>query len=112
MSTIHHDSISVLRRHLRTPARLRVVYQRPCREMGWRVAPMDERQPDPTALSYWFPRIEAAGIPVPRTMLVETPRCAMEAVWAAFDGKEDGDIKPLVQAIAQAAASIGYPTFL
>jgi len=40
-----------------------------------------------TALSYWFPKIEAAGIPVPRTKILRMPREAREAIWAAFDGK-------------------------
>ena len=26
---------------------------------------------DRTALSYWFPKIEAAGLPVPKTILVK-----------------------------------------
>jgi hypothetical protein len=46
-----------------------------------------------TALSYWFPQIEAAGIPVPRTKIVHMPKVAQEAIWAAFDGKDAGDPK-------------------
>ena len=28
---------------------------------------------DKTALSYWFPKLEAAGLPVPKTVLLEMP---------------------------------------
>jgi hypothetical protein len=42
---------------------------------------------DRTALSYWFPKIQAAGIPVPRTTIVRMPKEAQEAIWAAFDGR-------------------------
>ncbi len=44
---------------------------------------------DRTALSYWFPLIEAAGIPVPRTRIVRMPKEAQEAIWSAFDGKKE-----------------------
>ena len=42
------------------------------------------------ALPYWFPRIEAAGLPVPRTTIARMPLAAQEDVWALFDGN-DGD---------------------
>ena len=70
---------------------------------------------DKTRLAYWFPLIEAAGIPVPRTTIIEMPKDAQECVWSAFDGK-DGK-KPEVMAafvaeIAAAASKYGYPFFL
>jgi len=46
---------------------------------------------DPTCLSYWFPKIHAAGLPVPRTKIVtmdvgDTRRDMFEV----FDGKPMG----------------------
>jgi|SRR5712671_6812069 hypothetical protein len=67
---------------------------------------------DRTALSYWFPKIEAAGIPVPRTKIVHMPRAAQEAIWAAFDGKDAGDPKPFFAELTAAASEIGFPVFL
>lgn len=43
---------------------------------------------DKTALSYWFPLLEKAGLPVPRTIISLMPLSARESVWAAFDAKE------------------------
>lgn len=43
---------------------------------------------DKTALSYWFPKIEAAGIPVPRTMIFKMPADAQAVIWGGFDGKK------------------------
>jgi hypothetical protein len=67
---------------------------------------------DKTALSYWFPRIEAAGLPVPRTILLNMPEAAQESIWAAFDGNEAGNPKAFFDEIANAAAEVGYPAFL
>jgi len=64
------------------------------------------------ALSYWFPLIEAAGLPVPRTIIVDMPDEAMEAMWGWFDGKDAGDSKPFFSALATAADMLGYPCFL
>lgn len=33
---------------------------------------------DKTALSYWFPKLDAAGIPVPKTILLDMPIKAQE----------------------------------
>src|SRR5258706_10308772 len=70
------------------------------------------RRRERTALSYWFPKIEAAGIPVPKTTIIHMPRQAREAIWAAFDGKEGGDPRPFFAELAAAAAAIGFPVFL
>jgi len=67
---------------------------------------------DRTALSWWFPRIFAAGLPVPKTILLDIPRDAEEAAWGAFDGKEAGSTAAFFQTINEAASSIGYPAFL
>ena len=67
---------------------------------------------DKTALSYWFRRIEAAGLPVPRTRIVKMPDAAIKAVWGWFDGLDNGDAKPFLDELAREAAEIGYPCFL
>jgi len=67
---------------------------------------------DLTCLSYWFPKIEAAGLPVPKTILLTMPKEAQESIWAAFDGKNAGDPKPFFAAIERAAETFGYPCFL
>jgi hypothetical protein len=71
------------------------------------------KQIDKTSLAYWFPLIEAAGIPVPKTKFIQmTPECR-ETIWAAFDGKdsEKGD-GGFFEQVAVAAKEIGYPVFL
>jgi len=69
-----------------------------------------------TALSYWFPKIEAAGVPVPRTKLLKMPVAAQEDVWALFDGKDGPDggkaMKQFIAGVAAAAAEFGFPFFL
>jgi len=66
-----------------------------------------------TALSYWFPQIEAAGVPVPKTKLLKMPREAQEAIFAVFDGKDIGDAaKPFLADLKTMADEIGYPAFL
>ncbi len=73
---------------------------------------MSERKRDLTELSYWFPIIEAAGLPVPKTILVDIDEPAFEAMIGAFDGTDVGDTKPFFNRIAAAAGEIGYPCFL
>ena len=69
-----------------------------------------------TALSYWFPQIEAAGIPVPRTKILHMPKAAQQSIWHAFDGKDDPDsndaMKVFIGHVAEAAVEFGYPAFL
>lgn len=70
---------------------------------------------DKTALSHWFPLIEAAGVPVPKTTILKMPKEAQEHIWEAFDGKLDGDISAYTgfcRNIEAAAATVGYPFFL
>jgi len=71
---------------------------------------------DLNALSYWFPKIEAAGLPVPRTVLLEMPKAAQMDIWAAFDGEEGENggaaLKAFAAQVDAAAASLGYPAFL
>lgn len=81
-----------------------------------RIALQKHKTIDKTALSWWFPRIEAAGLPVPRTKLLKMPHDAAVAIWATFDGKDSPDggtaMKRFAAEIADAAAEFGYPFFL
>jgi len=67
---------------------------------------------DKTALSYWFPIIQAAGLPVPKTKIVYITDEAKKSIWAAFDGKDEGDPQPFFNQLANAATEIGFPCFL
>jgi len=71
-----------------------------------------EKQIDKTALSYWFSKIEAAGLPVPKTKIVNITPEAEKAIWAAIDGKSSGDAWPFYCKLADAANEIGFPCFL
>lgn len=42
---------------------------------------------DLTALTHWFPLLDAAGLPVPKTRILMMPAAAQKCMWAGFDGK-------------------------
>ena len=69
---------------------------------------------DPNSMTHWFPRLVEAGLPVPRTVLVDMPVEAQECVWSAFDGEDKNvaDFEAFAVRIADAAATVGYPCFL
>lgn len=67
---------------------------------------------DRTDMRFWFPRIGAAGLPVPRTVMVAMQQDAIEAIHAAFDGSEDGDMHPFLADLTAAGDMIGWPVFL
>lgn len=68
---------------------------------------------DKSCMSYWLPRIMAAGLPIPRTHMLAMPPEAMRAVVQSFDGKPTGQaIEPFLKRLRQLAALIGYPCFL
>lgn len=75
-----------------------------------------EPRVDRTALSYWFPIVKAAGLPVPETVIVDMPKAAREFYYAAFDGDVsitgDCDPRPFVDAIREAVKRVGSPAFL
>ena len=79
----------------------------------------EERGVDRNALSYWLPRIEAAGLPVPRTTLVEMNEAAFMGLCAIFDGKDSGDdYRSFIRALEDAAihdphrVAEAFPLFL
>ena len=69
---------------------------------------------DKTSMSYWFPLIEAAGLPVPKTKFVEMTDTCRRMIWDLFDGKSSGDAatEPFFAQIAEAVSEMGYPCFL
>lgn len=68
---------------------------------------------DRTALSWWFPKIEAAGLPVPRTKIIQMPEAAQRDVWDAFDGKDGpGAMWMFCDILRREAADMGLPVFL
>lgn len=67
---------------------------------------------DKTCLSYWFPKLEVAGVPVPKTILVDG-KDAVIGICEAYDGNDPGPaFQHLVEAVTKAAEEIGYPIFL
>jgi hypothetical protein len=69
---------------------------------------------DKTSLSYWFPKLEAAGLPVPKTILIKADDNEVEQIYkAGLNGEELGiDGQQLISRIKIAADSMGYPCFL
>ena len=68
---------------------------------------------DRTALSYWLPKLEAAGLPVPKTTLLRMPDEALLDIFRVFDGEEvTGAARPFFENVESAAEAIGYPCFL
>jgi len=72
---------------------------------------------DLNCLSYWFPKLEAAGVPVPRTKIVRMPKEAVGSVWAALDGKdgtpeETAAMQAFMAELRAAAQEFDLPLFL
>lgn len=64
-------------------------------------------------LSYWFPKLEAAGVPVPRTEIVHLPRDLHEGMFAIFDGKPMWPTShEWVRRLGETAKAFGLPCFL
>lgn len=66
-----------------------------------------------TAMSFWLPQLEAAGLPVPKTRLFQMPEAAQEDLFGAFDGKPGtGALAQFADTLKDAAAEVGFPCFL
>lgn len=70
-----------------------------------------------TALSYWFPKLQAAGLPVPRTAILRMSCAAQQAIMAGFDGKDGtpeqaSELKAFCRELEYLAAPLGWPVFL
>lgn len=72
---------------------------------------------DPNALSRWFPLIRDAGLPVPKTAIVQMPLEAQQGIWSREDGIEptEGQAESLALfflSLAGEAQKMGFPCFL
>ena len=77
--------------------------------------PLSDRPLDKTSLTYWFPLIEKAGLPVPKTEILKMPLESQAVIWMAFDcRKEVGDppCEPFYDELRAAAERMGMPCFL
>lgn len=68
---------------------------------------------DKTCLSYWLPKIIAAGVPVPKTKIIEAPPEVVLSLMQATNGEEsDFNLRPFFDTIRNAAIEMGLPCFL
>ena len=67
-----------------------------------------------TCLSYWLPKIETAGLPSPRTIVMDMPSEAFIEIYELVgDGKEPtGKADDFLRRLGEAASDIGFPCFL
>lgn len=63
---------------------------------------------DKNCLSYWFPKLKAAGLPVPRTVIVETKRRLVELL----DGETPEGFNEFLDQLRVAGDEVGWPAFL
>jgi len=63
---------------------------------------------DKNCLSYWFPRIQAAGLPVPETRIIR----AEIDLTPLMDGESVAGFEGFLEQLRTAAEAIGYPVFL
>lgn len=65
---------------------------------------------NPNSMLIWYPKLQEAGVPVPRTTIIRTNWGRLTA-W--MDGREDAPyLEQLCGRLGKAAAAIGYPVFL
>lgn len=69
---------------------------------------MNQQTPDRNCLSFWFPVIYDAGLPVPQTIVVE----AAEDLTGLLDGEQPEGWATFGSQLHKAADRIGYPLFL
>lgn len=67
---------------------------------------------DKNCLTFWFPILQAAGLPVPETHIIKTPGRWGELTDGLDDGKPPAYFDDLCRSIGEAAAKVGYPAFL
>jgi hypothetical protein len=61
---------------------------------------------NPTCLSYWYPRIRYAGLPVPRTLIIHAP------LLLTYEDVPTAGLDDLLWQIDAACGRVGYPAFL
>lgn len=80
------------------------------------VREMNEKsRDDRNCISYWLPKIAEAGLPTPRTVLIEMPEAAQVEAWGMFDNPNMQSGKAWIDFVDAAKAAsdvIGYPLFL
>ena len=64
---------------------------------------------DKTCLTYWFPKIEAAGLPVPKTIIVGPTDVEFVRL---FGGQRPKGLRAFLKTLQAAVDEIGYPCFL
>lgn len=63
-------------------------------------------------MSYWFPKLLAAGLPVPRTEIVHMPDEMRSTIFSVFDGKPlPKETQPFFAELRAAIDRIGSPCF-
>lgn len=68
---------------------------------------------DKTRLSYWFPKLEADGLPVPKTILVQATGFELtNAYQCLMEDAAPKEVLTLVDKIKAVADLLGYPCFL
>lgn len=64
---------------------------------------------NPNSALIWFPKIEVAGLPVPRTIFVPYSHHEMLSI---FDGEDTPERPRLMAACEEALSIVGYPAFI
>ncbi len=68
---------------------------------------------DRNCLSYWFPKLQSAGVPVPRTKIVHyKPVNPHDCVDLLLDGKMPAGFEELIEQLAAGSVEMGLPCFL
>lgn len=68
---------------------------------------------DVTNLAHWFPKIRDAGLPVPRTVVLEMPDDVQRDAYTIFDGATDTPLfNKWVAVLEDVVAKMGRPAFL
>ncbi len=70
---------------------------------------------DRTSLSYWFPILVQAGIPVPRTIAVHMPMSVQRFVFETISGEcpeQTDEAEEFLGRLKAAGAKLGFPCFL
>lgn len=63
-------------------------------------------------LSWWFPRLSEAGLPVPRTTILRVEDYCPKNLYMLLDNIDPEGIEDLVRAAGDAADEYGYPSFI
>jgi hypothetical protein len=69
---------------------------------------MSENPIDRNCLSYWFPKLQASGVPVPQTSIVS----ALGDLSGLLDGEMPSGYESFMEALRAATDASGYPCFL